>query len=172
MPTRHSRSVSSGAVEVGIGGDAGRAFFVSNSAGTIDHLLPTHTIVAPLRTDVIGVCDEMRLGPPPIPTCDVRLSFHHHFLTGSAFEALEKASPRSESTARNRSDPQLRLWPGTGQKQVRLRSDQLSDVFLLKPHFATDIVANKAKNATKIPDGIVVWLPSLLYRQSPARTGM
>jgi hypothetical protein len=30
---------------------------------------------------------------------------------------------------------------------------------LLKPHFATDIVANKAKNATKIADRIVAELP-------------
>jgi hypothetical protein len=33
---------------------------------------------------------------------------------------------------------------------------------LLKPYFATDIVAKSAKNAIPIPDGIDVALPSLL----------
>jgi hypothetical protein len=37
---------------------------------------------------------------------------------------------------------------------LQLEAYQLPGVLLLKPHFATDIVANKAKNATKIPDGI------------------
>jgi hypothetical protein len=59
------------------------------------------------------------------------------------------------------SDPHARRAEEDGRATSR-RIDQLSGALLLKPNFATDIVANKAKNATKIADGIVVTFPSLL----------